>query len=37
MKDFADITIGMQISTGILLIIILLMIIAFRENKPAKK
>jgi len=30
MKDFADITVGMQISTGIILIIVLLMIIAFK-------
>ena len=37
MKDFADITVGMQISTGIILIIVLLMIIAFKEKKPARK
>jgi len=37
MKNFADITVGMQISTGIILIIILLMIIAFKEKKPARK
>jgi hypothetical protein len=37
MKDFADITFGMKISTGIILIIVLLMIIAFKEKKPARK